>query len=209
MKTKLYNQKGQEIGDINLPKEIFEVKLNSDLLHQVISSQMSNRRQGTVQTKDRGEVRGGGKKPWRQKGTGRARHGSRRSPIWIGGGVTFGPTIEKNYKRVIPSKIRKKALFMVLSEKAKDGFVLPIDKLNASKIKTKEIAKDFKGLFLDKGSGMVVLPNMDKNLILSIRNIKKTRAIQAKDLNALDLLNYKYVIMSKESIAVVKETFVK
>ena len=127
MKVKLYNQNKEEAGQVELPKEIFELKINSDLVHQVVLSQQSNRRQNTASTKGRGEVRGGGKKPWRQKGTGRARHGSIRSPLWRGGGVTFGPTTEKNYKKIIPKKIKRKAVLQVLSAKARENLVLVLD----------------------------------------------------------------------------------
>ena len=130
MKADLYNQEGKKMdAEVLLPKEIFEVPLNSDLVYQVAVSQNSNRRQKTAKTKDRSEVRGGGKKPWRQKGTGRARHGSNRSPIWVGGGVTFGPNLEKNFKKIVPKKMRRKALFMVLSEKAKNNFIIVLEDL--------------------------------------------------------------------------------
>ncbi len=207
MKVKLYNQSKEEVGQVELPKEVFGLKVNSDLVHQVVLSQQSNRRQNTAKVKGRGEVRGGGKKPWRQKGTGRARHGSIRSPLWKGGGVTFGPTTERNYKRVIPKKMRRKAVLQVLSAKAKENVILVLDKLEMKKAKTKDIAKVLDKLF--KGSGLIVLPKMEKSIILSVRNIPKKATIQAKDLNALDLLNYKYVVMPKESIKAIKDTFVK
>ena len=208
MFVKTYNQKGEEIGETELPKEIFEVALNSDLVYQVVLSQKSNQRQISAKTKDRSEVRGGGKKPWRQKGTGRARHGSIRSPIWKGGGVTFGPTTEKVFKKIIPKKMRRKALFMVLSAKAKENLIFILDKLEIEKPKTKSMIDILNKLFLKKGSGLVVLPKIDKNIILASRNIPKTDTIQAKDLNVLDLLNYKYLLMPKEAIEVIKETFV-
>jgi large subunit ribosomal protein L4 len=209
MKAKLYNQEGKELKEIELPKELFELEVNVDLIHQVLLGSQSNKRQNSAKTKDRGEVSGGGKKPWRQKGTGRARHGSIRSPLWRGGGVTFGPSTEKNYKRKLNKKMRRKAVLQVLSAKAKENVVLFIDKLEIDKPNTKEIHKSFNNLFLKKGSGLVVLPKMDKNLILSARNIEKTQTIQAKDLNVLDLLNKKFVLMPEESINVIKETFAK
>jgi len=209
MKTKLYNQKGEEIGDYTLPKSIFEIEFNPDLLHQVVLSQSSNRRQGTAKAKDRGEVSGGGKKPWRQKGTGRARHGSIRSPLWAGGGATFGPTNLKNYKKIVPKNMRRKAILMVLSQKAQNNLILILDKFETEKPATKETAKGFKKLFLEKGNGMVVLPEMDKNAILSVRNIKDARVMQAKDLNAFDLLQCKYVVMPKKSVEIIKDAFVK
>jgi len=213
MKTTLYNQKGEKLKEIELPKEVFELEVNSDLVHQVLLSQQSNQRQGSAKTKDRGEVRGGGRKPWRQKGTGRARHGSNRSPIWKGGGVTFGPTAERDYKKVIPKKMRRKAVLQVLSAKARESVILVLDKLEmnppAGGPKTKEMAEIFNKMFLKKGSGLVVLPKIDKNLILSARNIEKVKTIQAKDLNVLDLLNKKFVLMPEESIKIIKETFTK
>ena len=207
MKISVYNQKGKEIATTLLPKEIFDVKMNPDLVHQVVQSQMANRRQKTAKFKDRAEVRGGGRKPWRQKGTGRARHGSIRSPIWRGGGVTFGPTAEKVFTKKIPKKMKRKALFMVLSAKAKEGVILILDGLKIEKPKTKVMAEIFKKLFLDKGTGLIILPQKDENILKSARNISKTKTILAKDLNVLDLLSYKYLIMPKESIKVIKETF--
>ena len=207
MKTKLYNQNKEEIGEVNLPKEIFEVEVNPDLIHQVVLSQQSNRRQGSAHSRMRGEVSGGGKKPWRQKGTGRARHGSTRSPLWKGGGVTFGPRNDKNYKKTIPVKMKRKALFMVLSAKATEKMIVVVDKFNITKPQTKEMAVSLNKL-IDK-SALLVLSKMDKNLILSTRNIPKIESIQATDLNVLDLLTYKYVVISKAGIKKIKDTFVK
>ena len=202
-----YNQKGEKIGEVKLPKEIFEVQMSPDLVHQVVVSQMANRRRKIAKAKDRSEVRGGGKKPWRQKGTGRARHGSIRSPIWKGGGVTFGPRTERVFKKIIPKKMRRKALFMVLSAKAKENLVLVLDELKLEKTKTKLMLEILNKLFLKKGSGLVVLDKKDDKIILSARNIPKVATLQAKDLNVLDLLSYKYVLMPKEAIKVIKETF--
>ncbi len=207
MLVNTYDTTGKKIGQTRLPKEIFDVKMNSDLVHQVVVSQMANRRQISAHTKDRSEVRGGGKKPWRQKGTGRARHGSIRSPIWKGGGVTFGPRTEKVFTKKIPQKMRRKALFMVLSAKAKENLILVLDSLKSEKPKTKIMADIFKKLFLDKGTGLVILPKYDENIIKSARNIPRASIMQAKDLNALDLLSYKYLIMPKEAIKVIEETF--
>ncbi len=209
MKVPVYNQKGEKISEALLPKEIFDIKMNSDLVHQVVLVQTANRRQKTAKTKDRSEVRGGGRKPWRQKGTGRARVGSTRSPIWRGGGVTFGPRTEKVFKKKIPKKMRRKALFMVLSAKAKENLLLVLDNLKIEKPKTKSMAKILNKLFLKKGSGLVILPEMNKNIIKSTKNIPKVRAIQAKDLNVLDLLSYKYVMIPKEAIKKIKDTFLK
>ncbi len=209
MKAVVYDQNGKEIGNTLLPKEVFAVDVNPELVHQVVVSQMANRRKNIAHTKARGEVRGGGRKPWRQKGTGRARHGSIRSPIWRGGGVTFGPTKERVFKKVIPKKMKRKALFMVLSEKAKNNLLVVLDKLNIEKSKTKLVADVFKKLPCKGKKTLVVLPNYDKNLILATRNITNKETIQAKDLNCLDLLSFKYLVIPKEAIKVIEETFVK
>ncbi|MBI2054187.1 MAG: 50S ribosomal protein L4 [Candidatus Staskawiczbacteria bacterium] len=213
MKIDVYNQQGEVVGTALLPKDIFEVALNSDLVHQVAVSLMANKRQISAHTKNRGEVRGGGKKPWRQKGTGRARHGSIRSPLWRGGGITFGPRTEKVIKRDIPKKMRRKALLMVLSEKAKNNRLVVLDKIEPfekaqGKPKTKEMAKVLEKL-PSKGSAVLIsLPVYDKNIYLSARNIKKTVIQEARNLNVLDLLNYKYLLITKDSIKTIKETFI-
>jgi large subunit ribosomal protein L4 len=214
MKISVYNQEGQEIGQTLLPKEIFDVPFEADLVHQVVVCQQANRRQVIANTKGRGEVRGGGRKPWRQKGTGRARVGSIRSPIWRGGGVTFGPTKERVFKKEIPRKMRRKALFMVLSQKVKDGIVFVLDELKLEKPKTKlmkEIIENLKSKIenFKEGSILIALPKMEKNIILAARNLEKVATMQAKDLNCLDLLNYKYLILPKEAIEIIKETFLK
>ncbi len=209
MIVKVLNQKGKEVGEARLPKEIFEVKMNPDLVHQVVLVQMANRRQISAKVKTRAEVRGGGRKPWRQKGTGRARVGSIRSPIWRGGGVTFGPTTEKVFKKKISKKMRRKALFMVLSAKAKENLLLVLDKLEIEKAKTRAMAEILNKLFLKKGSGLVVLLQKDENIIKATRNIPKTATMQAKDLNVLDLLSYKYLVMPREAIKIIKDTFLK
>lgn len=212
MKIITYNQKGEEIGKTDLPSEVFDVKFNADLVHQVVISQMANQRRVLAHTKDRSEVKGGGRKPWRQKGTGRARTGSIRSPLWRSGGITFGPTKERKYDKIIPKKIRRKALFMVLSQKAKDKELVLLDEIKVEKAKTKkmiEIIRNtiYKILNINKGSVLIALPKKDKNVILSARNIPKTATIPAKDLNCLDILNYKYLMLPKEAIKVIEKTF--
>lgn len=204
-----YNQDGEKTGQARLDSGIFGVKMNQDLIYQVVVSQMGNRRQGTVQVKGRGDVRGGGRKPWRQKGTGRARHGSIRSPLWRGGGVTFGPTKEKNYKRKINKKAKRLALLMILSEKAKNNEVIVLDGLKLEKPKTKLFAEILNNLPSAGKNSLLVLSEKDKNLILAARNIASVATMMAKDLNCLDVLSAKYLILIKESIKVIKETFVK
>ncbi|MSU54240.1 MAG: 50S ribosomal protein L4 [Candidatus Staskawiczbacteria bacterium] len=209
MKTAVYTKDGKEAGEITLPKEIFEVPMNADLVHQVLISQTGNKRQVGAHTQNRGEVRGGGRKPWRQKGTGRARHGSTRSPIWKGGGVSGGPRNDKNYTKEIPTKMRRKALFMVLSEKAKKNLLVVLDSASIEKPKTKDMASTIKNLPIKLDSRLVVYQTADKKMFLATRNIKKTGVSEARNLNVVDLLNYKYLLISREGIKEIETTFVK
>jgi len=208
MKISVYNQEGKEVGTILLPKEIFDVKMNPDLVHQVVVSQMTNRRRVIAHTKGKGEVRGGGRKPWRQKGTGRARHGSRRSPLWKGGGVTFGPRKERVFNKKINKKMKRKALFMVLSAKVKNNLILILDKLSLEQPKTKLIAKILKKSPA-KGSILIALPKVEKDIIRAARNLQGVGTVEARNLNPFDLTSFKYLIMPKETIKVIKETFLK
>jgi len=209
MLVNTYNQKGEKIGQTRLPSEIFDVKVNPDLVHQVVVSQLANRRRVIAATKGRGEVRGGGRKPWRQKGTGRARHGSIRSPLWRGGGVTFGPRKERVFKKRIPKKMRRKALLMALSGKVKNNFLILLDKLKIEKPKTKLMAEILKKLPCKENSTLIALPEYDRNVILAAGNLPQVDTLWARNLNALDLLIFKYLVMPKESIKVIKETFLK
>ena len=205
MEATIYNQKGTEAGTIKLPSKVFGVKWRADLVHQVVEGMRSNKRSGTADTKDRGEVRGGGKKPWKQKGTGRARHGSSRSPIWVGGGVTHGPLSDKNYKRKISKKMRAQALFSVLSKKMKDGEILFVDSLSMGEIKTKKAVEVMKNL--SKASGFKPLANSKKPRVLtalcgrsekaekSFRNLPQLEIVFLKNLNPLDVLQYQYLLI--------------
>jgi len=211
MEAKIYNQKGSVAGSIKLPEKVFSAKWRADLVHQVVEGMRSNKRAGTADTKGRGEVRGGGKKPWKQKGTGRARHGSSRSPIWVGGGVTHGPLAEKNYKRKISKKMRAQALFSVLSKKMKDGEIIFVDSLTMSEIKTKAAEEVVKNL--GKASSWK-LGNSKKKKVLtalfgrdgktekSFRNIPALDIVFLKNLNPLDVLNRQYLLIEnpEESI---------
>ena len=213
MKITVYNQEGKETGQVLLPEEIFNIKMNSDLVHQVAVSQMANKRQVIAHTKDRGEVRGGGKKPWRQKGTGRARHGSIRSPLWKGGGVTFGPTKERVFSKKIPKKMRRKALLMVLSSKANDELII-LDNLKIKDAKTKlmgKVLQDLSAKFKDlqKTTTLLALPGKNDAVIRAAKNISKIHTIEARELNVLNLLSSKYLLIPEESIEVIKKTFLK
>jgi len=214
MKQEIYNQKGEEIGKVELPSNIFGLEVNKDLIHQVVVAQMANARKIIAHTKDRSEKRGGGRKPWKQKGTGRARHGSIRSPIWKGGGVTFGPTKERVFVKKINRKMKQKALFMTLSSKIKDNEMILLDKLEMKEIKTKTMAAILNNLKnkLKKDSTksvLIVLPKTDINIIRANNNIAKTKTIRADSLNVLDILNYKYFLMLQDSIDVIKKTYTK
>lgn len=205
MEAKIYNQKGAEAGKINLPEKVFAAKWRSDLVHQVVEGMRSNKRAGTADTKDRGEVRGGGKKPWKQKGTGQARHGSSRSPIWVGGGVTHGPLSEKNYKKKITKSMRAQALFSVLSKKLKDGEIIFVDTLAMSSIKTADAVKVLKNLakvsdwkIVDaskKPRMLTAIFGRDEKIEKSFRNISSLEIVFLKNLNPLDVLNYKYLLI--------------
>ena len=208
MKITVYDQEGKETGTALLPKEVFDVKLNPDLVHQVVVSQIANRRKVIANTKNRAEVRGGGRKPWRQKGTGRARAGSIRSPLWRHGGISFGPTKEKIFKKKINKKMRRLALFMALSAKAKNNLLLILDKFNLEQPKTKLMDKILKNLQI-KGSSLIALPKYEKNIVLAARNLPKIETDEARNLNALDVLSFKYLIMPKETIKIIKDTFLK
>ena len=202
MQLPLYNQSAEKVGTVSLPDSVFAVPSNNDLLHQIVSAQMANKRQVLAHAKGRGEVRGGGKKPWRQKGTGRARHGSIRSPIWKGGGVTFGPTKEINFKKKISKKMARNALTVALSEKARSGVIIVVDGSNLNVPKTNEVAGILR-LFQNKlgaGSVLIVTPSLNKELYRAANNIQKLEVIEARNLNPLEALSYKSLIILKDAI---------
>jgi len=214
MKAPVFNQNGEKVEEIDLPKEIFEQEINPDLIYQVVVSQLSNRRVPIAHTKTRAEVRGGGKKPWPQKGLGRARHGSIRSPIFKGGGVVFGPRKEKNFKKRIPKNMKRKALFMVLAQKLKENSLIFIDDLKIEKGKTKEMVRIIENLKkikenIEKKSLLIVMPEKDEKVILSARNLPKVEVELASNLNCLKLLSFYYLIFLKKSLDKIKETFLK
>jgi len=206
MNAKVYSQDGKQTGDVTLPESVFGVAWNPDLVHEVVVGMQANARQGTAHTKDRSEVRGGGRKPWRQKGTGRARHGSRRSPIWTGGGVTFGPRNEKDHSVKINKKVRQKALASVLSKKLADAEMLFVDSLAMAEPKTKDakaaltaLAKGAEQELLAtkrKNAALVVLAERNLATEKSFRNFGNLEVKSAKDVNPVDLLTYKYVVVA-------------
>jgi len=207
MQTDLYNQSGEVIGKTDLPDNIFSLKMNPDLMHQVINAQMANSRKVLAHTKDRSEVRGGGKKPWRQKGTGRARHGSSRSPLWRGGGVTHGPIKDKNYEKKINKKMKAKALYTILSQKMRDNEILFVDNFSFIKPKTQEAVsamkslskiKEFKNIISKKNNAAyLALGKKDLNTAKSFANLSNIKIDDVKNLNPMDVVNYKYLIIEQ------------
>lgn len=206
METTVYNQKGKEVSKFSLPENVFGLNWNGDLVAQVVHSMNLNKRTPVAHAKDRSEVRGGGAKPWRQKGTGRARHGSTRSPIWVGGGVAHGPTNEKNFSRKVNKKMKAKALYTVLSRKMKDGEIIFVDTLSFDEPKTKDaravidsLAKADKS-FADlatkrKNAAIIATDEKDKMTEKSFANFGNISVDEARNMNVLDLLNTKYVVI--------------
>ncbi|MDF1497800.1 MAG: 50S ribosomal protein L4 [Patescibacteria group bacterium] len=206
LKIKTYNIEGKESGEIELSKEIFAVKRNDDLIHQAFVAHISNTRVVLANTKDRGEVSGGGKKPWKQKGTGRSRHGSSRSPIWKGGGVTFGPTTERNFSKKINKKMKTKALFMVLSSKVSDNELIILDDLSLNKVSTK-IMKGILNKLPTKGKILFSLDKKDDNIFKSIKNISNISVIASDSLNIADLLKNKTLVINKKGIEDIEKVY--
>ncbi len=212
MKTTIYNISGKAVGDIDLPESVFGVEGKNDLVHQVMISMMSNKRQGTAHSKDRGEVSGGGKKPWKQKGTGRARHGSIRSPIWIGGGVTHGPRNERNFAKKINRKMKRAALRAVLSAKLKNGKLILVDSFEMKEPKTKlakeamanlATVKGFETLATRRNNAALIATNgVNENARRSFANFSNVKLDEVRKMNLLDLLRYQYVVIENPNESV-------
>ena len=200
MKIDVYNSQNNKVDAVDLPERIFAVKWNPNLVHQALTVQLSNRRQSLAHAKGRGEVSGGGKKPWRQKGTGRARHGSTRSPIWIGGGVAHGPTKERDFSKKINKKMKRFAVLSVLSKKIKDGEFKLMDSFNPESSKTKEMANVFKNIFGSRPNCLLIAFSANRRIKRLVSNLKNIDAISAKSLNVYDLLKRKYIVVEKEAI---------
>lgn len=205
MEAKIYNSKGKEAGKIALNEKVWGLTWNADLVHQVVESMRSNARTGTAQVKDRSAVSGGGKKPWAQKGTGRARHGSSRSPIWRHGGVTHGPMTEKDYSKKINKKVRAKALYTVLSEKMRNGEVLFVDSITMSAPKTSEAkgilsalsgVKGFEKMLTKKrNSTYFASAEKSEAVTKSFSNFGNIDFDAVQNMNPIDLLNHKYIVI--------------
>ncbi|HZK33873.1 MAG TPA: 50S ribosomal protein L4 [Bacillota bacterium] len=201
----LYKIDGTSAGDIELKDEIFGVEVNQNVLHQVVKMQLANKRQGTQSTLTRAEVRGGGAKPWRQKGTGRARHGSIRSPIWTHGGVAFAPK-PRSYRYTLPKKIRRLAMKSALSSKVNDEAILVLDSLELPEAKTKEMVKVLNNFKIDKKS-LVVLAGKDEAAERAMRNIPGVKLAYVNTLNVLDILNHDNFIITQDAVRKVEEVY--
>jgi large subunit ribosomal protein L4 len=212
IKYKVYNQKGESVGEQNLSDRIFKVKVNTDLVHQAVVTQMANQRPVLAHTKDRSEVSGGGKKPWRQKGTGRARAGSNRSPIWIGGGVTFGPTKDRNFKKKINLKMKQKAMFMALSDKVEQKSLVILDKLDIAEFQTSVFKKIVEKIEekIDKKENkkrslLIIADKLDDKSKYSARNLTGLKLINLDNINIVDLLIYRDLAMTKAAVKKIEE----
>lgn len=208
------NMDGEKVATRELSPAVFGVSMKEGLVHLAVVAQAANNRTVHAATKSRGQVRGGGKKPWRQKGTGRARHGSIRSPLWRGGGITFGPRTERNYTLKINKKAQRKALCMVLSQKVRDGRILFLDELSVPSAKTKDASKTLKRLPLGwEGKGRltigVISPRGSVALNRSIRNIRDVHIIPAQSLNLMRLLQMKQLIMPLQSLESLERSFTR
>lgn len=207
-KVALYNfQEGKKGEDLNLEKNIFDIEIKNEVLHKVIDAQLANRRENIANTKGRGEVRGGGAKPWKQKGTGRARHGSNRSPIWIGGGVTFGPKNNRNFNKKINKKEKAKALLMVLTDKVKNDKLIVLDDIKIDTISTKKFAASISKLPVKDKTALVVLLKKDEKILKSSANLENIKTVIISSLNIYDILNYEYLVMSKSVIENIQNNY--
>lgn len=208
MKIPIYNLEGKEVEKLELSEAVFGIKRNDDLIHQAYVAIRSNQREVLAHTKNRGERAGSGIKPWRQKGTGRARVGSVRNPLWKKGGVAFGPRKDKNFSQKINKKMNAKAILMVLSGKIKDKELFVVDKFNFTGKKTKEAAKALANLKIS-GKALLAFAQSEKDLRLVSRNIKKATNILTDQLNVADMLQNKFLLMSKESIQFIEKKYNK
>lgn len=199
----VYNVSGSQVGEIELSDKVFGIEVNTHVLHDAVVMQQASLRQGTHKVKGRSEVRGGGRKPWKQKGTGKARQGSIRAPQWKGGGVVFGPT-PRSYAYKLPKKVRRLAIKSALSNKVNDNEIIVLDQLLMSQPKTKEFANVLKNLKADR-KALIVTLNYDDNIVLSARNIPGVKFVTAEGINVLDVMVYDKLIITKEAVEKVEE----
>lgn len=215
MRIKLYSQEGKFKSEIEAPASVFEVPMNRDLLHQAVRILEIRKRRVLAHTKTRGEVSGGGRKPWRQKGTGRARHGSIRSPLWKGGGVVFGPRKDRVYAAVLPKKMKAKAMRIALSAKAREGEVFALESFTLSEPKTKHAARLLTKVFAAHASevaphsrtGVLVVSSGDPHVERAVRNLRAFNVISADHLNLFDVLSRKFIVVLPGSLEALVKRF--
>lgn len=204
-KVALYNVSGEQIGDIELSDDIFGIEVNTHVMYEAVKAYLANQRQGTQSAKTRSEVRGGGRKPWRQKGTGRARQGSIRSPQWKGGGVVFAPK-PRDYSIRLPKKVRRLALKSAFSSKVESNEIIVIDELNMTTPKTKDMIKVLENLKVGK-KALIVIPGKDENIYKSARNIPGVKTSAVNTLNVYDILNHDSFVITKDAVSKVEEVY--
>jgi large subunit ribosomal protein L4 len=205
-KVDVLNVSGQRVGDMELSDSIFGIEVNEAVLHQVVKAQLANKRQGTQSAKTRSEVRGGGRKPWRQKGTGRARAGTIRSPLWTGGGVVFAPK-PRDYRQVVPKKVRRLAMKSALSSKVADKEIVVLDQLVMDAPKTKEMVAILNNIDAGK-KVLLVLPEKNENVERSAKNIPNVKSTLVNTLNVYDILKYDKLVLTKDAVSRVEEVYV-
>ncbi len=203
-KVSVYNMDGKEVGDIELNDAVFGVEVNEHLVHMAVVQQLANNRQGTQKAKTRSEVRGGGRKPWRQKGTGHARQGSIRAPQWTGGGVVFAP-VPRDYSFKMNKKEKRLALKSALSSKVTDNNIIVVDELKMDEIKTKNFAKVMDNLKVEKA--LVVLDDDSKNVVASAKNIPTVKTASTETINVYDILKYNTLVLTKDAVDKIQEVY--
>ena len=200
----VYNMEGKEVGTIELSDAVFGVEVNEHLVHMAVVSQLANNRQGTQKAKTRSEVSGGGRKPWRQKGTGHARQGSTRAPQWTGGGVVFAP-VPRDYSFRLNKKERRLALKSALTSRAQENKLFVLDELKLDEIKTKAMKNVLDSLKVEKA--LVVTKDMDRNVVLSARNLADVKTAHTNTINVYDILKYNTVVLTKDAVAAIEEVY--
>lgn len=201
----IYNVDGKVVGSMDLNENVFGAEVRADVMHEVVVNYLANQRQGTQSTKTRTEVRGGGIKPWRQKGTGRARQGSIRAPQWVGGGVALGPK-PRDYRYTLNKKVRRMALKSALSSKVQDNELIVLDSFSCDEIKTKQVVSLLKNLNVNE-KALIVLPENDKNVVLSARNIKGVDTTYVGSINTYEVLNHTKCIILKDAVTKLEEVY--
>ena len=200
----VYNMEGKEVDSLELNDAIFGVEVNEHLVHMAVLQQLANNRQGTQKAKTRSEVRGGGRKPWRQKGTGHARQGSTRAPQWTGGGIVFAP-VPRDYSFKINKKEKRAALKSALSSRVQENKLIVVDELKLDEIKTKKLAEVLKNLNVEKA--LVVINDNDQNVVMSAKNIPTVKVAQTNTINVFDILKYSNVVVTKAAVATIEEVY--